>query len=144
MIPKRSIRRFDVMAEVKRQEYLKKNPSRSEDEAKGYGIWLAKLIASRGYYPKNLTKDEDYKPSYISSRYKLIVDKLKASDIKVFYLSDEPQTAEMFDRSIVERMGEDFYKEVFSPKIASLLEEGLGYMDFRDSVREELNSETKA
>ena len=44
--PKKAIRRFDVFAEVKRLEALAEG--RPEDEAKGYGVWIAKVVASLG------------------------------------------------------------------------------------------------
>ena len=51
-------------------------------------------------------------------------------------LSGIEQTDKMYDKEIVSRMGEDFYNEVFLPKI-KLLSSGK-YTDFRDTVREEL------
>jgi hypothetical protein len=43
--PQRAIRRFDVFAEYSRQEQEAKGYP--EDEAKGYGVWLAKVVAAR-------------------------------------------------------------------------------------------------
>src|SRR6187551_436024 len=48
--PLKSIRRFDVFAEVNRLKAL--DEGRPEDEAKGYGIWLAKVVAGRRYGQK--------------------------------------------------------------------------------------------
>ena len=48
--PLKSIRRFDVFAEVNRLKALQEG--RPEDEAKGYGIWLAKVVAGRRYGQK--------------------------------------------------------------------------------------------
>src|SRR5215204_2699566 len=45
--PNKPIRRFDVFAEVKRLEALAEG--RPEDEAKGYGIWVAKVVAGRRF-----------------------------------------------------------------------------------------------
>jgi hypothetical protein len=42
--PQQAIRRFDVFAEYTRQERQEKGYP--EDEAKGYGIWLAKVVAA--------------------------------------------------------------------------------------------------
>jgi hypothetical protein len=48
--PNQPIRRFDVFAEYTRQERCEKGFP--EDEAKGYGIWLAKVVASRRFGQK--------------------------------------------------------------------------------------------
>ena len=45
--PHKPIRRFDVFAEYTHQERREKGYP--EDEAKGYGIWLAKVVASRRF-----------------------------------------------------------------------------------------------
>ena len=45
LLPVGPIRRFDVFAEYSRLERLDKGYP--QDEAKGYGIWLAKVVASR-------------------------------------------------------------------------------------------------
>src|SRR6266496_770667 len=45
--PERPIRRFDVFAEYRKQdEEAKGHP---EDESMGYGLWVAKVVASRRY-----------------------------------------------------------------------------------------------
>ena len=49
--PHQPIRRFDVFAEYTRQERREKGFP--EDEAKGYGIWLAKVVASRRFGQKS-------------------------------------------------------------------------------------------
>ena len=45
--PKAPIRRFDVFAEYTRQKALQ--DGMPEDEAAGYGLWVAKVVASRRY-----------------------------------------------------------------------------------------------
>src|ERR671916_1887382 len=47
LLPQAPIRRFDVFAEVNRLNALAEG--RPEDEAKGYGIWLAKVVAGRRF-----------------------------------------------------------------------------------------------
>src|SRR5690606_4792650 len=44
--PEAAIRRFDVFAEYNRQEAMQKKDMKAA-EAKGYGLWLAKLVAAR-------------------------------------------------------------------------------------------------
>ena len=53
--PTKAIRRFDVFAEYSRQERLEKGYAK--DEAKGYGIWLAKVVASRKFSKKSESSD---------------------------------------------------------------------------------------
>src|SRR5436305_14203002 len=47
--PEATVRRFDVFAEVNRLKALREG--RPEDEAKGYGVWLAKVVAARRFGP---------------------------------------------------------------------------------------------
>ena len=49
--PRQAIRRFDVFAEYTRQERREKGYP--EDDAKGYGIWLAKVVAARRFGQKS-------------------------------------------------------------------------------------------
>ena len=49
--PDKAIRRFDVFAEYTRLERLDRDYP--EDEAKGYGIWLAKVVAARKFSSKS-------------------------------------------------------------------------------------------
>lgn len=55
--PERAIRRIDVFAEVKRLEALAEG--KPEDEAKGYGIWLAKVVAGRRFGAAREAKGAD-------------------------------------------------------------------------------------
>jgi hypothetical protein len=123
------IRRFDVFAEYHRLEERRKGVA--EDEAAGHGIWLAKVVAARrfgGARPPGETRGAkagaEEKPG----------DKFRTLD-------DEPQTDETFEREIVRRMGEPFYREVFSPAIARALDEGRAYTEIRDSIRRAWNTE---
>src|SRR5215210_7954273 len=45
--PRTPIRRFDVFAEYNRQEAIE--DGQPDDEAAGYGLWVAKVVASRGF-----------------------------------------------------------------------------------------------
>jgi hypothetical protein len=47
LAPVKAIRRFDVFAEFKRVEQISKGMP--EDEAKGFGLWVAKVVASRKF-----------------------------------------------------------------------------------------------
>jgi hypothetical protein len=126
LAPRKAIRRFDVFAEVNRLEALK--DGRPEDEAKGHGIWLAKVVAGRrfgrtgdgeGDRSRRRTGDEpDHRatPDFRSA-------------------GGELQTDETFDHEIVERMGREFYAEVFAPAIRAAVEAGERYEQIRDTIR---------
>lgn len=128
--PKRSIRRFDVFAEYQRLEGLKdKQP---EDVAKGYGIWLAKLVAARrfGSGSKSSAGSSKNKGSDDTASRELVDGKWRTLD-------DEPQTDALFDKEIIERMGREFYEGIFSPAVEQAFREGKDYKDIRDEIRKD-------
>lgn len=59
----------------------------------------------------------------------------KVSKGKWRRLSGKPQTDKLFDKEIVNRMGREFYHEVFVPAIRRAIENGEDYRDIRDSIR---------
>jgi hypothetical protein len=117
--PKAAIRRFDIFAEYNRQQALK--TGMPADQAKGYGLWKAKLVAGRRFGRKS----EPAGPDEIAAR----------KGRKWRRLDDKPQTAKLFDKEIVARMGPDFYRRVFVPAIRDALEAGHDYFSIRDSLR---------
>lgn len=126
---KKAIRRFDVFAEVNRLEALREG--RSEREAKGHGIWLAKVVAGRrfgrkdgGDGPPPDQSDQNHRPA-----------RSNAPEFKS--AGGELQTDEMFDEEIVARMGADFYEQVFAPAIQAAIERGERYEQFRDTIRKD-------
>jgi hypothetical protein len=125
-LPKRAIRRFDVFAEVNRLKAL--DEGRPADEAKGYGIWLAKVVAGRRFGAKRDDHDrprirqEGEPPAHTAE------GKFKSA-------GGEMQTDEIFDREVINRMGGDFYDRVFAPAIAAAVSRGEKYESFRDSIR---------
>ena len=130
--PKGPIRRFDVFAEYNRQKALEDGVP--DDEAKGYGLWVAKVVASGGGRrsspapPKEgreLDKDEAGE------------DEEKRKQSKWHSLGGKDQTDEMFDKEIVNRMGRPFYDEVFRPAIEQAYKRGMAYTAIRDSIRRE-------
>ena len=125
--PLKSIRRFDVFAEVNRLKAL--DEGRPEDEAKGYGIWLAKVVAGRRYGQK---ADRDGHADGSAGREAAP----KRSQVEGFKaVGGELQTDETFDSEIVDRMGGRFYDEVFAPAIKDAVGSGKKYEDIRDSIR---------
>src|SRR5215207_4684979 len=120
--PRQAIRRFDVFAEYTRQERREKGYP--EDQAKGYAIWLAKVVAARRFGQqssadgkKPSTKEEpEEEPTFRS-------------------VGDELQTDATFDHDIIERMGATFYDAVFVPAITAARDEGKTYETIRDTIR---------
>ena len=127
------VRRFDVFAEYQRLQAEEKGLD--ADAAKGYGLWLAKVVAARRFAKKGETKAA-------------LADKSKAGQEepreKYRSLDGEPQTAELFDREIVGRMGEDFYGESFQPAIRAAFDRHERYADIRDAVRAGWNAALKS
>jgi hypothetical protein len=122
--PRQAIRRFDVFAEYTRQERREKGYP--EDEAKGYGIWLAKVVAARRFGQKS---SSDGKPSRKRNE--------PEEEPKFRSVGDELQTDETFDHDIIDRMGATFYDEIFVPAITAAREDGRTYETIRDTIRKE-------
>jgi hypothetical protein len=121
--PTQPIRRFDVFAEYTRQERREKGFP--EDQAKGYGIWLAKVVASRRFGQKAAAD---------STRPHQKRDKTE-EEPTFRSVGDELQTDETFDHDIIERMGARFYDAVFVPAITEARAEGKSYETIRDTIR---------
>jgi hypothetical protein len=127
--PANRIRRFDVFAEYRKQE--EQEDGMPADQAKGYGLWVAKVVAARKF---GRLKDRD-RPSEAE---------VKARRRRKWrILSGEPQTDRLFDQQIVERMGADFYKEVFVPAIRHEREQGHSYESMRDRIRRRWKSTSR-
>jgi hypothetical protein len=126
--PKAPVRRFDVFAEYNRQKAIKEGLP--EDEAEGYGLWVAKVVASRGF-GRGLKTQIPQKPN----GEKPGDDKEKRPASKWHTLGDEPQTSDLFYKEIVRRMGEDFYNSVFRPAIEEAVREDRTYTSIRDTIR---------
>jgi hypothetical protein len=127
--PRRSIRRFDVFAEYRKQEEQERGLP--EDEAKGYGLWVAKVVAARVYGrgtaiggARGGGKGGEHEKEHLR-------------DGKWHGLGDEVQDDKRFDGEIVRRMGAEFYREVFEPAIREARETGKSYEQIRDSIRRE-------
>ncbi|MGE5141029.1 MAG: hypothetical protein ACM3JD_16300 [Rudaea sp.] len=129
--PRMPIRRFDVFAEYNRLKAMKEDDL-SLAKAKGYGLWLAKVVAAQkfGRLPKvekgkeKKTKEEE--------------EKEKERAKKQWHdLSGVPQTDKLFDKEIVGRMGKSFYQGVFSPEIRKAFDAGKTYVQIRDSIRKD-------
>ena len=120
--PHKPIRRFDVFAEYTRQERREKGVP--EDAATGYGICLAKVVASRRFGQKS--SSDGAKPSKKDAH---------EAEPRFRSVGDELQTDETFDHDIIDRMGARFYDEVLVPAITAAREEGKKYETIRDTIR---------
>ncbi len=128
--PRLPIRRFDVFAEYNRMRGLKRGLD--EAHAKGYGLWVAKVVASGGgrrgganlepNVPQHETGEQPGQQAPAPSWH---------------FLSGEPQTDALFDREIVQRMGPEFYHTVFAPAVDEAFEQGKSYEGIRDSIRKD-------
>jgi hypothetical protein len=125
--PARPIRRFDVFAEFSRLDGLK--DGMDAEEARGYGIWLAKVVAARKFGRTRPheegegTSGKRREPPKRQGKWRL--------------LGDEPQTDTLFEKEIVDRMGSGFYKDVFRPAVKKAFDTGMKYTEIRDSIRSE-------
>jgi hypothetical protein len=131
LTPRLPIRRFDVFAEYNRQEALAKGMP--EDEAAGYGLWVAKVVASGGGRGRS-----PFSPS--APRGQTGAESAAESSApdpqeKWHSLGGEPQTATLFAHEIVDRMGPEFYDTVFAPAIAEALRQHKSYQAIRDTIR---------
>jgi hypothetical protein len=123
--PRQPIRRFDVFAEYTRQE--RKAKGYPQDEAKGYGIWLAKVVAARRFGQGSDGGSKKPRPKADEH----------AEEPKFRSVGEEMQTDETFDHDIIDRMGAGFYREVFVPAITEARDEGKKYEEIRDAIRKE-------
>ncbi len=133
MKPKNSIRRFDVFAEYQRLKALEED-KQPPDVAKGYGIWLAKVVASRKFRKSGSAQSKETGGKKGGEPSDELVDN------KWRTLDGEAQTDALFDKEIVQRMGEDFYNEVFSRAVAEAFRAGEDYTDIRDKIRKDWTS----
>lgn len=120
--PHARVRRFDVFAEYSRLKGLKDGMSTAK--AKGYGLWLAKVVAAQkfGRLPRGHREKKER----------------RATQWPV--LSGVPQTARLFDHEIIDRLGKTFYAKVFSPAIKKAFREDRSYEAIRDVIRRPWNT----
>jgi hypothetical protein len=127
--PQQAIRRFDVFAEYNRLKGLQKGLD--EPHAKGYGLWVAKVVASGGGHRSGAASGHEVKEE-TSDRGE---QRESRAEQEWHELSGEPQTDRLFDHEIIQRMGKDFYTTVFAPAIAQAVEQGRSYESIRDTIR---------
>jgi hypothetical protein len=129
--PKAAVRRFDVFAEYNKLEALR--DGRPLDEAKGHGLWVAKVVAARRYGPPRGSGPPPSGRHEGSGR----LTEPEGESEKFKSLSGELQSDALFDREVVDRMGEQFYREHFAPTIKAHFDRGDSYQAIRDVVRKD-------
>jgi hypothetical protein len=127
--PRLPIRRFDVFAEYNRLRGLTRGLD--EPRAKGYGLWVAKVVASGGGR-RGGAKVEPGEAGELAGQAQR-----ETPALGWHFLGDEPQTDALFDREIVQRMGPEFYRIVFAPAIDQAYEQGKSYEGIRDTIRKD-------
>ncbi len=133
--PKAPIRRFDVFAEYNRIKAIKEDKM-TQAKAKGYGLWVAKVVAAQkfGRLPRPTREERE--------KQKAKTPEEKEKEKKAWHeLSGVVQTDKLFDQEIVNRMGKQFYDKVFKPAVDQAYEEGKTYVEIRDSLRKEWQPE---
>ena len=126
--PEAPIRRFDVFAEYKRLEAERRGDA--PDEARGYGVWIAKVVASRRFRRSRGAAEHGD-----AGHQRAAADDERRAEPGPHELDGEPQTAATFEREIVRRMGAAFYHEVFAPALRAAFEAGERYEAIRDRIR---------
>ncbi len=130
--PRRPIRRFDIFAEYNRLKALEKGMD--EPHAEGYGIWLAKVVASGS---GRRSSGQHAAPGKQDDAERHGASDEAQTQQEWHELGGEPQTDALFDREIIQRMGRDFYVSVFAPAVARAVSQGRSYESIRDSLRKE-------
>ena len=118
--PNKPIRRFDVFAEYQKLEA--QDDGMPADQAKGHALWVAKVVAARKF-------------GRTSSEPQSAAEKQRQRRRKWHVLGGEPQTDKRFVHEVVDRMGDEFYREVFAPAIRTARDEGHPYESIRDRIR---------
>ena len=130
--PRVPIRRFDVFAEYNRLRGLEKGLD--EPHAKGYGLWVAKVVASGGGRRAGAHVEPSGAPEAGGQGG---AQREVPAEQEWHLLGGEPQTDVLFDREIVQRMGSDFYATMFAPAVAEAVRRGSSYESIRDAIRKD-------
>jgi len=113
------IGKWDIISEYNRIDWLRKG--NTEDEAKIHGI----VIAIIGYKARTGKEKQPYK----------FETKGKEKGVSITHRNKEKfVTAEEFDK-IVKKMGEKYYRTVFSPAIENLYNQGYSYDEVKKAVQ---------
>jgi hypothetical protein len=131
--PRMPVRRFDVFAEYNRLEAVRKGLP--EDEAAGYGLWVAKVVASGGGRRSTGLRPPRTKGQEAEGTPK--GEEPEKPHEKWHTLGGEEQTDELFEKEIINRMGSEFYYKVFQPAMEEAVKEDRSYQSIRDTIRKD-------
>ncbi len=130
--PKAPIRRFDVFAEYNRMKAVKEEHM-TQAKAKGFGLWVAKVVAAQKFGRMARPGAGERKPKTPEEK--------REERRKWHELGGVPQTDKLFDKEIIDRMGKSFYDDVFKRAVDKAFEEGKPYVAIRDSIRKDWKPE---
>src|SRR5438128_2205077 len=116
--PQAPIRRFDVFADYNRVK--NETAGRPRDLAKGDAIWLAKVVAGRRFGSVAPTAAHQEETHRTDRREEGGADGFRSA-------GGVPQTDRTFDAAIIERMGAQFYRQIFHPAIEQAFRQGKKY-----------------
>lgn len=138
--PKQPIRRFDIFAEYNRLKGLEKGMD--EPHAKGYGVWVAKVVASGGgrRISSQRAAAVDVKVGTKEEHGRRKAPHEALTEQEWHELGGEPQTDALFDHEIIQRMGPDFYAYVFAPAVVQAVDQHRSYESIRDTLRKDWNT----
>jgi hypothetical protein len=125
LTPRLQIRRFDIFAEWNRIKAQKRHKMKAAD-ARAYGLAVAKVVAARKFHG---TAPEETRELKRKARK----DELDEPWWEHLGSDDE------FKQKIVERMGHEFYAEIFRPAVQKAWDDGKKYEDIRDDLRKAWN-----
>ncbi len=124
--PRAQIRRFDIFAEWNRLKARERHRMREAD-ARAYGLAVAKIVAARTVSGAQSEHTRDLKR------------RARQHDVSEAWW-EHLGSSDEFARKIIERMGKQFYTEVFQPAIQGAWAAGQSYEDIRDTMRNEWNA----
>jgi hypothetical protein len=125
-VPRTQIRRFDIFAEWNRLKAYTRHDMKADD-ARAYGLAVAKVVAARKLHGAPAEQTRDLKR------------RAREDDTSEPWWEHLGSSAE-FEKKIVRRMGEEFYREEFRPAIQRAWDAGKSYEDIRDTLRGEWNA----
>jgi hypothetical protein len=128
-IPQQEIRRFDIFAEWNRLKGRTK-AKLNEADAQAYGLAVAKVVAARKFSGHDPAQAKELKR------------KAKEEEVGEPWW-EHMGSAEEFERKVVARMGEEFYRDVFQPVILQAWDGGQRYEEIRDALREPWNRQLR-
>ena len=112
------IGKWDIISEFHRIEWL--NKGHNEEESKIHGI----VIAIVGYQARLGKKTQNYQ----------VEQKGKEKGVSLIHRKKEKWvTTKDFDK-IIKKIGEKYYKEIFSPAVQTLYDQGYTYDDVKKAV----------